>query len=328
MRYLVLETGYELDEAIWPWDKEGTRRIIDGKVCVLVRPKGGRPFWRALPTRQKQIHAEYLKMRRFSKDSLDAIRKGIANKRAYRTEGCKRSYASRSTYVIEGVTYRFKDANVYLCEESVVFVGAADGEHKDPFPKTVISVEKRNGYELRTERVSGGIFGCKDFEIVSAYSPDGTYIGSPENAKHLVDKMGIAPEKARSDHKVCSIGFCANENKWYGWSHRAIYGFGVGSHVKPGDCAYKPRNFSEFVETVKRWYADDMYSNLKLEVDEGVKVKVVYDIIPKGEDASKAYHHTEEIYPERWIGYGRGEWTAKTLEDAKQMAIDFAEGVS
>lgn len=33
-----------------------------------------------------------------------------------------------------------------------------------------------------------------------------------------------------------------------------------------------------------------------------------------------------DVYPlEEW---GRGEWTAETLEDAKQMAIDFAEGVS
>lgn len=29
-------------------------------------------------------------------------------------------------------------------------------------------------------------------------------------------------------------------------------------------------------------------------------------------------------FPEKW---GKGEWTAKTLEDAKQMAIDFAESV-
>ena len=30
-------------------------------------------------------------------------------------------------------------------------------------------------------------------------------------------------------------------------------------------------------------------------------------------------------YPEKW---GKGEWVAKTLEDAKQMAIDFAQSVS
>ena len=26
--------------------------------------------------------------------------------------------------------------------------------------------------------------------------------------------------------------------KWYGWSHRAVYGFGIGDKVKKGDCAY------------------------------------------------------------------------------------------
>ena len=30
-------------------------------------------------------------------------------------------------------------------------------------------------------------------------------------------------------------------------------------------------------------------------------------------------------YPEKW---GKGEWTAKTIEDAKQMAVDFARSVS
>ena len=60
-----------------------------------------------------------------------------------------------------------------------------------------------------------------------------------------------------------SIGFSEKEQKWYGWSHRAIYGFGIGSKVKKGDCGYKGKT-----------------------------------------------------------------WTAKTLDDAKQMAKDFADAVS
>lgn len=60
-----------------------------------------------------------------------------------------------------------------------------------------------------------------------------------------------------------SIGFSEKEQKWYGWSHRAIYGFGIGSKVKKGDCGYKGK-----------------------------------------------------------------AWTAKTLDDAKQMAKDFADAVS
>lgn len=31
------------------------------------------------------------------------------------------------------------------------------------------------------------------------------------------------------------IGFSAKRQKWYGWSHRAIAGFGVGDTVKKGD---------------------------------------------------------------------------------------------
>lgn len=31
------------------------------------------------------------------------------------------------------------------------------------------------------------------------------------------------------------IGFDPKSKKWYGWSHRAIYGFGIGHIVKKGD---------------------------------------------------------------------------------------------
>ncbi len=32
-----------------------------------------------------------------------------------------------------------------------------------------------------------------------------------------------------------SIGFSEKEQKWYGWSHRAIHGFGIGDEVEKGD---------------------------------------------------------------------------------------------
>ena len=72
--------------------------------------------------------------------------------------------------------------------------------------------------------------------VKSAYTPNGCYIGSPHMAYLLIVKRGIKPERANPTNKVCSIGFCEREQKWYGWSHRAIYGFGVGSKVKKGDC--------------------------------------------------------------------------------------------
>ena len=58
---------------------------------------------------------------------------------------------------------------------------------------------------------------------------DGSYIGTRDYAKRLCDDRGIKPERAQANHRVASVGFCAKESKWYGWSHRAMYGFSVGS---------------------------------------------------------------------------------------------------
>ena len=92
------------------------------------------------------------------------------------------------------------------------------------------------GYHVRYEEISGDEAGGGDpFVMRSAYTPDGYYIGNPKFAMKLA-KRGIKPEKASPDHNVCSIGYSADENKWYGWSHRAMYGFTIGDVVKEGDC--------------------------------------------------------------------------------------------
>ena len=90
-----------------------------------------------------------------------------------------------------------------------------------------------------------------------AYVTSEPFDGKPTGTMKFFAKHGIS--------KVYngSIGFSEKEQKWYGWSHRAIYGFGIGSKVKKGDCGYKGK-----------------------------------------------------------------AWTAKTLDDAKQMAKDFADAVS
>ena len=93
-------------------------------------------------------------------------------------------------------------------------------------------------------------------------------------------------------------------------------GFEVGSTVKLGDCAFRPSNREEHIESTRLWYSDEMYHNPKIEIDE--------DGINVSHDNSDLVHHL----PFSDVKYGRGEWTAETLEDAKQMAIDFADGVS
>ncbi len=79
--------------------------------------------------------------------------------------------------------------------------------------------------------------------MVSAFTMALEYIGNPKAAHRLIVKRGIAPQLIPG-HNVCSIGYCAREKKWYGWSHRAIFGFKVGDRVKKGDCT----NSSGFTE--------------------------------------------------------------------------------
>jgi len=100
----------------------------------------------------------------------------------------------------------------------------------------VLSVRKyRVGYEVRTEEVVMG--DCPPVVMKSAYTvPAGDYVGDSKFAHRLIVQRGIMPEKADSSHNACSIGFCAKEQRWYGWSHRVMCGFGIGAVVEEGDC--------------------------------------------------------------------------------------------
>ncbi len=126
-------------------------------------------------------------------------------------------------------------------------------------------IYKDFGIVKQLELIDGSEFGTTDMKMQCSYSLiDGGYIGDYKTANYLM-KRGIAPEKSHPKHNVCSIGYCKKERKWYGWSHRAIYGFKTGSKCKKGMCQYNPK---------------------------------------------------------------KGEWTARNMTEAKQMAIDFAESVS
>lgn len=127
----------------------------------------------------------------------------------------------------------------------------------------------------------------------------------------FIKKYDIKPEKG-------NIGFSEKHQKYFGWSHRAFFGFKVGSKVKVGDCGFSPSNKEEFLDSLKSWYKTD-YKDV--EYDETAKgVKVTYSF-------GKSKVRTDEFkpYPKKW---GKGAWTAKNLDDAKEMAKAFAESVS
>jgi len=144
------------------------------------------------------------------------------------------------------------------------------------------------------------------------------------------------------------VGKSQKDGKWYGWSHRAIYGFEIGSTCKKGDCHYIPSTPEELIDSHSEFFSDigDKLSIQKREecqiLDDRSGIRILHTpiklpIAPSISDAidaaiggSKASDFPEQVIDAGFsvIKCGRGEWTAKTDEDAKQMAIDFNEGVS
>jgi len=140
----------------------------------------------------------------------------------------------------------------------------------------VHSVEKRDGYEIRM--MTDGYITTTP--VPMAYTLDGHYIGNEKDAK-LLEEMGIKPELASRDSNICSVGFCEREQKWYGWSHRAIAGYGIGDVAKEDDGCTQSGFTPEY----------------------------------------------EKAHPELVIAVPVG-FEAKTLDDARRMAMAFAESVS
>ena len=172
----------------------------------------------------------------------------------------------------------------------------------------------------------------EEMPMFSGYNSEDQYIGSEKDARFICDERGIKPEYRTPDSGTCSIGFCEAENKWYGWSHRAIYGFGIGSTCKRGNCGYNAPNAEAYGQQVldffcdDEWYLDGKHTpHVNSDGDRGVLVTAMYsDDVPNEKLRGTQYRHFSQ-YPEK---FGRGEWAAETMEDAKQMASDFAAGVS
>ena len=168
---------------------------------------------------------------------------------------------------------------------------------------------------------------------------DGSYLTrvGMENDLNFLLKRGVTEQiqDGYGEPKTCCIGFNPTEQKWYGWSHRAIFGYGIGGECKKGNCGYSANNKKDFAEENLKWYGDtDMEethkenATVKEHTEDGVLgvlVEYNYDNkVPNGNFRGKI-SSVFEPYPETW---GKGEWTAKTLEEAREMAIDFAKDVS
>ena len=73
-------------------------------------------------------------------------------------------------------------------------------------------------YKIKVEESSG-------IKMVFAYNNDDKYIGTLEFLEMLIKEHGLSQIQSYGENDICSIAFCEKEQKWYGWSHRAIGAF-------------------------------------------------------------------------------------------------------
>ena len=129
-------------------------------------------------------------------------------------------------------------------------------------------------YKIKIEESQG-------IKMIFVYNKDDKYIGTLKDFEMYVEKYGLSQIQTYNDNKVCSIGFNEKEQKWYGWSHRAIFGFGIGSVVEEGSCCAESGYIEDYIKE----------------------------------------------HPEKNLSLPIG-FKAETLEDAKRMAIAFADSVA
>lgn len=96
----------------------------------------------------------------------------------------------------------------------------------------ILGVRKfKVGYEVRTiEYANAQYGGTGTMTMKTAFTPEGYYVGDPKWAHRLYNKRGMSKVQptTKEPGTTCAVGFCASKNKWFGWSHRAICGFGIG----------------------------------------------------------------------------------------------------
>ncbi len=90
---------------------------------------------------------------------------------------------------------------------------------------------------------------------------DGDYIATKQTRRrpgiiHEIHTHEIAPELAHPNDRVCCIGFSKTEQKWYGWSHRAIVGFSRGDRIFEADYGDRHTLFLQHGPRVIRTFDD------------------------------------------------------------------------
>lgn len=113
-------------------------------------------------------------------------------------------------------------------------------------PKFKDVVNKTKPGEFSYETTGGGKFTTTIPLNKRSFKNQPKYANGRSRVK-FQDWLHIKSQKAKPSHNVHSIGKSDADGKWYGWSHRAVYGFGVGDEVKGDSLGKKTETDPDFV---------------------------------------------------------------------------------
>jgi len=105
--------------------------------------------------------------------------------------------------------------------------------------KKVSYVSKIDGSEV--ENLDNIKIGLRDTFYKTEYyysKQDGSYLGNPDFIYRLVKRFAIIEFYGYDSCKTASIGWSPKLQKWFGWGHRAINSFGIGSERVAGHIAF------------------------------------------------------------------------------------------
>lgn len=137
-----------------------------------------------------------------------------------------KGFPTAAEYIVEAIVANVINRPFALRDLKLFSVFA-----KGPAPIEILETIDKGPYVLRKEIVESIAPEEEPIEWTMAYTHDGHYIGDPEMATFLFEKTGLSSAMPSGGGNVCNIGFNEDNKKWYGWSHRAIIGFGIGDRI-------------------------------------------------------------------------------------------------
>jgi len=159
----------------------------------------------------------------------------------------------------------------------------------------------------------------KDYERVMCFSDEsGVYIGDARIARLLCKKLKLRKiQKSRPSDSIASIGFQPGSKKWYGWSHRAICGFGIGDKL-----------YNEKFKLSSISKDDPLFHKYDKARNEYKKALDAHKKELASKDESQLVSNHEPVVEEFVPFILHGTKTIETLDEAKTAAINFASSVS